>query len=404
MLMASAPFFCQDDCELFNIQDLSAAFLNFSVDSIILQPDGSYQVHLSNGTTYTQVQGCTDPAYIEYDAIANTDDGSCVTAVVNGCTDPAYIEYSASANTDDGSCVTAVVNGCTDPAYIEYSASANTDDGSCVTAVVNGCTDPAYTEYDASANTDDGSCATSVVGGCTDATDLNYDPAANTDDGSCASDSCSSVEFNGHTYSVVEIGDQCWFAENVRTTTYQNGDAIPAGLTDGQWTTTNSGATAVYGEGSSFCYNDSPDIDACDEAQSLEEYGRLYNWYAVDDARGLCPSGWHVPTDEEWTDLENYITSQGFSGTEGTALKSQNGWNQSGNGTDDFGFSALPGGGRNNSNGDFYNAGLRGYWWSSSPSGGDAWYRYLNDYGPGIVRNDFLPRYGFSVRCLRDAD
>ena len=296
------------------------------------------------------------------------------------------------------------MNGCTDPAYLEYDATANTDDGNCATLVIEGCTDPAYLEYDAAANTDDGSCATSVVGGCTDATDLNYDPAANTDDGSCASYSCSSVEFNGHTYSVVEIGDQCWFAENVRTTTYQNGDAIPAGLTDGQWTTTNSGATAVYGEGSSFCYNDSPDIDACDEAQSLEEYGRLYNWYAVDDARGLCPSGWHVPTDEEWTDLENYITSQGFSGTEGTALKSQNGWNQSGNGTDDFGFSALPGGGRNNSNGDFYNAGLRGYWWSSSPSGGDAWYRYLNDYGPGIVRNDFLPRYGFSVRCLRDAD
>ena len=140
-------------------------------------------------------------------------------------------------------------------------------------------------------------------------------------DGIC--DFVEPVEFDGHTYAVVEIGDQCWFSENLRTTFYGNGDAIPAGLTDGQWTTTNSGATAVYGEGSSTCYNDSPDIDACDEAQSLEEYGRLYNWYAVDDARGLCPSGWHVPTDEEWTDLENYITSQGFSGTEGTALKSQ---------------------------------------------------------------------------------
>ena len=176
------------------------------------------------------------------------------------------------------------------------------------------------------------------------------------------------------------------------------------GLTDGQWTTTNSGATAVYGEGSYTCYNYSPDIDACDEAQSLEEYGRLYNWYAVDDARGLCPSGWHVPTDEEWTDLENYITSQGFSGTEGTALKSQYGWHQSGNGTDDFGFSALPGGRRNYNNGYFYNGGRYGYWWSSSPSGGNAWYRDLSNSSPDIYRSPSSPRDGFSVRCLRDAD
>ena len=279
-----------------------------------------------------------------------------------------------------GSVCDGPIFGCTLPEYLEYNPEATVNDGSCSTILL-GCTDPAYLEYDPTASTDDGSCQCLVV-----------DPA------------CVSPSMDGYSYNVVQIGCQCWFSENLRTTFYGNGDAIPAGLTDGQWTTTNSGATAVYGEGSSFCYNDSPDIDACDEAQSLEEYGRLYNWYAVDDARGLCPSGWHVPTDEEWTDLENYITSQGFSGTEGTALKSQNGWNQSGNGTDDFGFSALPGGGRNNSNGDFYNAGLRGYWWSSSPSGGDAWYRYLNDYGPGIVRNDFLPRYGFSVRCLRDAD
>ncbi len=71
---------------------------------------------------------------------------------------------------------------------------------------------------------------------------------------------------------------------------------------------------------------------------SLTLYGRLYNWYAVDDPVGLCPTGWHVPTDGEWTELEDYITSQGFSGTEGTALKSTSGWSSGGNGTDDFGF------------------------------------------------------------------
>ena len=213
------------------------------------------------------------------------------------------------------------------------------------------------------------------------------------------------IAMDGYSYSTVLIGDQCWFAENLRTTVYGNGDVIPAGLTDGEWDSTTSGATAVYGEGSSTCYNYSPDIDACDETQSLAEYGRLYNWYAVDDARSLCPSGWHVPTDGEWTDLENHISSQGFSGTEGTALKSTYGWSNSGNGTDDFGFSALPGGYRSLYGGLFYHAGSYGYWWSSSPSGGNAWFRYLSRSSPVIIRSDNNPpRLGFSVRCLRDAD
>ena len=77
LVLPVAHLFAQEDCDVFNIQDLSAAYLNFSVDSIILQPDGSHEVHLSNGTTYTMVLGCMDPAYVEYDAAANTDDGSC---------------------------------------------------------------------------------------------------------------------------------------------------------------------------------------------------------------------------------------------------------------------------------------------------------------------------------------
>ena len=136
----------------------------------------------------------------------------------------------------------------------------------------------------------------------------------------------------------------------------------------------------------------------------MSEYGRLYNWYAVDDARSLCPSGWHVPTDGEWTDLENHISSQGFSGTEGTALKSTYGWSNSGNGTDDFGFSALPGGPRLIDDGGFDDAGSLGLWWSSSPSGGDACAQFLIYANLGIGQFYRNPRYGFSVRCLRDAD
>ena len=197
----------------------------------------------------------------------------------------------------------------------------------------SGCTNPAYTEYSASADTDDGSCATLVVGGCTDSTDVNYDPAANTADGSCVS--CSSIAFDGYTYSAIEIGDQCWFAENLRTTVYADGSAIQEVTDDTAWIGLSTGALCSY-------YN---------AANSLATFGRLYNWHAVDDTRGLCPSGWHVPTDGEWTNVENYITSQGFNGTVGMALKSSLVWFSGSNGTDDYGFSALPGGYRD-ANGD----------------------------------------------------
>jgi uncharacterized protein (TIGR02145 family) len=234
--------------------------------------------------------------------------------------------------------------------------------------------------------------------GCTDPVADNFDPYAE-EGGLCTyGGPCFGPTFDGYTYEAVEIGGQCWFAENLQTTLYANGDVIPAGLTEGEWNDTSAGATAVYGEGSSSCSYLNFDIDACDEVQSLEAYGRLYNWYAVDDARGLCPAGWHVPTDGEWTDLEDYITSQGFDGTEGTALKSTSGWTLNGNGTDDFGFSALPGGYRYYNNGIFINAGANGSWWSSS-----SWYRYLYHSIPLVQRGSNYPRFGFSVRCLRDA-
>ncbi|MDG1381532.1 MAG: FISUMP domain-containing protein, partial [Flavobacteriales bacterium] len=343
------------------------------------------------------ILGCTDTDYIEYNASATNDDGSCSTLIFEGCTNPTAPNYDAAANTDDGSCI---IYGCMDQNYIEYNPAANTFNDSCGTLVVEGCTDPDYTEYNASANTDDGSCATAVVYGCTDSAFLEYNASANTDDGSCSTlVGCSDSDFasmDGHNYELVTIGDQCWFAENLRTTLYGNGDVIPAGLTGGEWASTTTDATAMFGEGSSYCVENSPDIDACDATQSLAEYGRLYNWDAVDDARSLCPSGWHVPTDGEWTDLEDFITAQGFSGTEGTALKSTSGWDSGDNGTDDFGFSALPGGRRDN-NGNFLYAGLDGYWWSSSPSGGFAWARYLNTSSPAVNRNSPNPRNGFSV-------
>ncbi len=150
------------------------------------------------------------------------------------------------------------------------------------------------------------------------------------------------IAMDGYSYSTILIGTNAGLRENLRTTVYENGDAIPASLTDGEWGSTTSGATAVYGEDDG-CDNFGPDIDACDEAQSLSEYGRLYNWYAVDDARACVRAdGMSQPMESgRFGDLHHFTRLQRNGGN---ALKSTYGWNDGGNGTDDFGFSALPGG------------------------------------------------------------
>ena len=168
----------------------------------------------------------------------------------------------------------------------------------------------------------------------------------------------------------------------------------------------------MFGEGNSYCEY-SPYGDACDESWSLNEYGRLYNWYAVDDARGLCPSGWHVPTDGEWMTLEMALgmseseaNDTGFRGTDqAIQMKSDYGWYDGANGTNSSGFSGLPGGYRGNYGGFFF-AGYDGIWWSSSPGGSYGWNRYLYFNDEGVYRNLnlYFPNYGRSVRCVRDAE
>ena len=231
------------------------------------------------------------------------------------------------------------------------------------------------------------------------------------------------IEYNGYEYRTVRIGDQCWFAENLRSENYNNGDAIPSNLSDSEWSTTNSGAVSVYGEGAGFhydglspCDNWSPDIDACDPAQSLEEYGRLYNYNALDNVRGLCPSGWHVPFVREWRTMEMALglrpeaeaNGTGSRGVDlGTQMKTDHGWFGRGNGANSSGFSGLPGGYRSRS-GSFSNAGLTANWWSRSPDGcppSVVYGRFLADNSEVFSnRGSLKRRYGLSVRCVRDAE
>jgi hypothetical protein len=126
------------------------------------------------------VLGCTDSTALNYDALADTDDGSCI-AVVNGCTDSTQFNYDALANVDDGSCQ-PFTYGCTDPAAINYNPNVNTSDGTCV---IFGCIDPTANNYDATATDDDGTCTYTVIDGCTDPLATNYDATATNDDGTC---------------------------------------------------------------------------------------------------------------------------------------------------------------------------------------------------------------------------
>jgi uncharacterized protein (TIGR02145 family) len=203
----------------------------------------------------------------------------------------------------------------------------------------------------------------------------------------CGTSSVSDVD--GNNYNTVQIGNQCWTQSNLKVSKYRNGDSIPTGLSNTAWQNTTAGAYAIY--------DNNPVNDGL--------YGKLYNHYAVMDTRGLCPTGWHVPTDGEWTTLETFL---GGTSVAGGALKSTatqptpGGWLSPNTGaTNSSGFSAGPGGLRIDG-GAFYGVGYVGYWWSSSLSGANAWYRLLNyGYGNILRDNDYRP-YGFSVRCLRD--
>ena len=238
----------------------------------------------------------------------------------------------------------------------------------------------------------------SELSGCMDPDAVNFNANATVDDGSCVygpleCGGASTVTYDGYTYALVAIGDQCWFAENLRNEHYANGDAIPGELSDGDWSSTTSGAMTVYGEGTSTVYSGSDD-----EVSNLADYGRLYNWYAVDDARGLCPSGWHVPTDQEYTTLIDVL---GGTSVAGGKMKSSPEDSPAWNGTNTSGFSGLAGGYRDLS-GDFDGGGYSGYFWSASASGANAWNRRLNGGNTEVSRSNNNRRSGVSVRCVRD--
>ena len=182
--------------------------------------------------------------------------------------------------------------------------------------------------------------------------------------------------------NIVRIGRQIWQKKDLSVTHYRNGDRIPEVKDPAKWANLTTGAWCYY--------NNDP------------KNGKLYNWYAVNDPRGLAPAGWHVPSDSEWTTLTNFLGGFDIAGGKlkeaGTAH-----WNDpNADATNSTGFTALPGGTRYYL-GQYFDAGGYGYWWSSTEASDNAaFHRYLTYFYGAISGTTDYKTNGFSVRCLHN--
>jgi uncharacterized protein (TIGR02145 family) len=191
---------------------------------------------------------------------------------------------------------------------------------------------------------------------------------------------------DGNVYKTVIIGTQIWMAENLRTTKYNDGTSIPQVTDAAAWSNLMTPGYCWYNN---------------DAATYKATYGALYNWYTVNRGN-LCPSGWHVPSDAEWTGLTAYLGGEAFAGGKLKEAGTTH-WRTPNTGaTNESGFTALPGGGRLNF-GTYYYIGSYGYWWCSTEySTPNAWNRSMYYGNANVNRVDYDKQYGFSVRCLRD--
>jgi uncharacterized protein (TIGR02145 family) len=197
-------------------------------------------------------------------------------------------------------------------------------------------------------------------------------------------------------YSTVRIGSQEWMNKNLNVNTFCNGDTIPEVKTENEWNKAGKNKQPAWCH---YDYNISNDTI----------YGKLYNWYAVNDPRGLAPNGFHIPTNDEFNKLIHFLDPDfeiGYDNKAGKKLKTVNGWDeykgQNGNGTNESGFSGLPGGGCNFLSEFFWNQEI-GLWWSSSEYNKfEAWCWLLYNESDSFQETYYQKNYGFSVRCIKD--
>jgi len=201
----------------------------------------------------------------------------------------------------------------------------------------------------------------------------------------CSSRSEKVVDLDGNSYNIVQIGSMIWTGKNLVVEHYRNGDAIPEVKDPEKWATLTTGA---------WCYNDN-------KQENGNIYGKLYNWYAVNDPRGLAPTGWHVATDAEWSILSLLL---GGMENAGSPLKAASLWKeQKSDGGKKIGFEALPAGARRDTDGKFMLPGEYSRLWSSTESNvNSAWCRSLGYFDAALRRGMANKNIGFSVRCVKD--
>ena len=201
----------------------------------------------------------------------------------------------------------------------------------------------------------------------------------------------SVTDVDGNLYHVIRIGNQSWLQENLRVTKYRNGDVIPVVATDAQWKNQTAGALCNYDN----------------TAANGTIYGKLYNYFALTNPHGLCPTGWHVPSDGEWKTLGTILGGDAVAGgklkSTGTIEQGTGLWYAPNTGaTNSSWFTGLPGGYRINY-GTYYSIGNVGYFWSTSDTASvNAWNYVLDANNNELLRNYNLMTNGFSVRCCKD--
>lgn len=194
---------------------------------------------------------------------------------------------------------------------------------------------------------------------------------------------------DGQSYKEVTIGDQVWMTENLNVEEFRNGDPIPHAQTDEEWKRAGENGQPAW------CYYDNDPANG-------KIYGKLYNFYAVSDWRGLAPEGWRIPDEADWYYLVTLLGGEDFAGGKLKANDTIYWENPNTGATNETGFTALPGGYRYDE-GRFDNIGYGGFWWSSAKlHSNSSWYRTLDNRSTHAFRHYANKSAGFSLRLLRE--
>jgi len=344
---------------------------------------------------------CTEDCNGDFGGVASVDScGTCDDDITNNCVQDCADEWGGTATTDNcGTCDSEASNDCAEDCAGEWGGDAIIDD----CGVCNGnnanmdclgiCNGTAIVDCFGECN---GTAIVDCFGECGGDNYIDECGICNSD----ISDDCPVIDIDGNEYQYVKIGSKIWMSENLKVSKYNNGESIPTNFSGSEWINLNYGACATYPYD-----NDQTSLLTCGTDCS-DSYGYLYNYYVVmeDDLRGICPEGWHVSTNQEWHDLTEYLEEDNVGGklkecTEGSCPESEYWWSPNVGATNESGFSALPSGFRDccSGNDSFRSMGGVTFFWNTSTG-----YRRLNENNGDYFGHYAQPKYGFSIRCVKD--